>query len=483
MAARSHDALADLIQAPPTARALSQPSFRLFHNIVSDVTKSTGFGLGLYTAEELKPEALATAEAKRTYVSKITGLVGVTLGAAVEPKPIADAILQGGGTQPLFGFLVSLTHAAKAGQQQLPRTSPTGGSGVPPPSSGRSTADRKSGRAGPGDSSSRGGRGTASSQPASRPSSATAASSGRRAEATGAGSAWSCAFCGHEHEQQLSYCELCAKIRGASKLGPDRAPPPRREPGGAAVGSSGSGSSSSRQGRPSRTAEEPPRRPAHRTHTPSSTAGSFFSGTAADRDADAREKRDQGAERAREAARAASGPRAGGRGGGRRAPAVEEWSDNDDDDDFLDAHIAGRWQKSKQEQAERDVKNRQAEEQRAAEATAAEDRRRAEARRAAKEDIARAAAVDAAWERFANLGDDARIRERDVPWPRLDAASLGFDTNAEKRKAAFRAASLRWHPDKFVQSFGGRLVEAEREAILQRVTEVAQVINSLYQDA
>ena len=92
--------------------------------------------------------------------------------------------------------------------------------------------------------------------------------------------------------------------------------------------------------------------------------------------------------------------------------------------------------------------------------------------------------AEAAWERFVQRGD-APIRAVDVPWPALDAASLGLEgrcTSAAERKAAFRAASLRWHPDKFVQSFGGLLVAEEREAILQRVTEVSQAINSLYQE-
>ena len=65
------------------------------------------------------------------------------------------------------------------------------------------------------------------------------------------------------------------------------------------------------------------------------------------------------------------------------------------------------------------------------------------------------------------------------------ARHLGLDLSAPaaERKAAFRSASLRWHPDKFVQSFGGRLVPDEREAILQRVTQVSQAVNALMQEA
>ena len=83
-------------------------------------------------------------------------------------------------------------------------------------------------------------------------------------------------------------------------------------------------------------------------------------------------------------------------------------------------------------------------------------------------------------------GDEASVRAADVPWPTLEAAALGLDpraTSAAERKQAFRTASLRWHPDKFVQSFGARLQPEEREQVLQRVTEVSQAINALYQAA
>ena len=50
-----------------------------------------------------------------------------------------------------------------------------------------------------------------------------------------------------------------------------------------------------------------------------------------------------------------------------------------------------------------------------------------------------------------------------------------------ERRLAYRAASLRWHPDKFIQGFGAQLVPAEREAVLKRVTEVSQAINAIFQ--
>ena len=49
------------------------------------------------------------------------------------------------------------------------------------------------------------------------------------------------------------------------------------------------------------------------------------------------------------------------------------------------------------------------------------------------------------------------------------------------RRLAYRAGSLRWHPDKFTQSFGTLIVPAERDAVLKRVTEVSQAINAIFQ--
>ena len=111
-------------------------------------------------------------------------------------------------------------------------------------------------------------------------------------------------------------------------------------------------------------------------------------------------------------------------------------------------------QKSKQQQAERDEKARQAEQARQASAAAEEARKHAEARRAAADDIKRAAEASAAWERFVSLGEDARIRECDVPWPTLDATSLGLNHRlakaAERKAAKTRAAPLIQSADELV---------------------------------
>ena len=62
-----------------------------------------------------------------------------------------------------------------------------------------------------------------------------------------------------------------------------------------------------------------------------------------------------------------------------------------------------------------------------------------------------------------------------------DSGRTKGDDGASER-AAFREANLRWHPDKFVQRFGGSLVEADRERTLARVQGIAQELNSAWSE-
>lgn len=52
--------------------------------------------------------------------------------------------------------------------------------------------------------------------------------------------------------------------------------------------------------------------------------------------------------------------------------------------------------------------------------------------------------------------------------------SGGGSLPAAEQRLAVRLLLRRWHPDKFQQRYGGRLVEAEAEAIMARVKAVAQ---------
>jgi NF-kappa-B inhibitor-like protein 1 len=94
-----------------------------------------------------------------------------------------------------------------------------------------------------------------------------------------------------------------------------------------------------------------------------------------------------------------------------------------------------------------------------------------------------------AWAGFEADVDDgsiAAIRLSDIPFPPRDNVLLlpnrGQDATVSERKQAFRAASLRWHPDKFVQKYGPRLHDTDRDEILERVTATFQLVNETYHD-
>ena len=255
---------------------------------------------------------------------------------------------------------------------------------------------------------------------------------------------------------------------------------PRRRPGGLGGG---------------RTVDEPLRPPGAR-----GGATPLWAGTAADRD------RALDAERQiREAARAQGRPVRRGLGGGGSSsrqsgsayrpqpraapPPVQEYfvvSSDSEEEDWYDAHLASRWAKSKAQQAAKDEELRKAQAKRDAayDAERAQEARERQAEAERESEQVRSTEVD--WEKFAALPADSCIRMCDVPWPNLTADALGLNPSVAskaQRKQAFRSMSLRWHPDKFLQGFGSRLDVQEREAILQRVTEVAQAINSIYQEA
>lgn len=48
---------------------------------------------------------------------------------------------------------------------------------------------------------------------------------------------------------------------------------------------------------------------------------------------------------------------------------------------------------------------------------------------------------------------------------------------AKEVRERIREEVRRWHPDKFIQKLGGRIVAEEREQVMERVKNVAQAIN------
>jgi hypothetical protein len=61
-----------------------------------------------------------------------------------------------------------------------------------------------------------------------------------------------------------------------------------------------------------------------------------------------------------------------------------------------------------------------------------------------------------------------------LPWPPPDCPASGArqGESAETRKHRLKAALLRWHPDKFEASHGGKLLDSQREAVMERVCAV-----------
>lgn len=86
------------------------------------------------------------------------------------------------------------------------------------------------------------------------------------------------------------------------------------------------------------------------------------------------------------------------------------------------------------------------------------------------------------------LSNDTRtlLPIQDIPWPpglakllRWTAQARGLDPGTQQGlKEAYKVLSLRWHSDKFLAKYGGRLIAADRERILARVLEVSQEVNA-----
>ena len=81
---------------------------------------------------------------------------------------------------------------------------------------------------------------------------------------------------------------------------------------------------------------------------------------------------------------------------------------------------------------------------------------------------------------------DSPLRYDDIPWPKnsrkVDSMVevLVCDVNTadeQELKKFMRTQRLVWHPDKFVQKLGQRLVPDDRDRILERVTQLSQALN------
>jgi len=67
--------------------------------------------------------------------------------------------------------------------------------------------------------------------------------------------------------------------------------------------------------------------------------------------------------------------------------------------------------------------------------------------------------------------------QSDIPFPdRQNPLSLGRKPTAAERKAAYREATLRWHPDKFFARWAAFIAEGDKDRIAERVAETAQLV-------
>jgi len=60
-----------------TEKLLRKPPFRFLHDIITAVTKATGFGEGLYNETEMNSMLVIEKQAKIAYLDKIILLVGI----------------------------------------------------------------------------------------------------------------------------------------------------------------------------------------------------------------------------------------------------------------------------------------------------------------------------------------------------------------------------------------------------------------------
>ena len=102
------------------------------------------------------------------------------------------------------------------------------------------------------------------------------------------------------------------------------------------------------------------------------------------------------------------------------------------------------------------------------------------------------------WQRFEALPPSS-ITAETVPWPpdstRMLAAMVAVDQQGRRMhpqdtgcseaaawRRAFRAASLHWHPDKFLSRFGASMAEADKSAVMARVHVICQSINEQWRE-
>jgi len=130
----------------------------------------------------------------------------------------------------------------------------------------------------------------------------------------------------------------------------------------------------------------------------------------------------------------------------------------------------------------------QAREQKRREASAriiAEEKAKTERMRSQK----RASSYQARAEAFfgATKRDCAKVGHADVPWPgktfaEVKAAVLGGLTDPSQARKQVKQELKRWHPDRWGATMLGRVVAADRDAVVASVHTTSQLITAILAD-
>ncbi|XP_046551552.1 NF-kappa-B inhibitor-like protein 1 [Haliotis rubra] len=83
--------------------------------------------------------------------------------------------------------------------------------------------------------------------------------------------------------------------------------------------------------------------------------------------------------------------------------------------------------------------------------------------------------------------NDDQLSYSDIPWPGRgslhDFTEVLFCDLPDKSSAKFRKylrdQQIRWHPDKFTQKFGKRLLDTDKDKIMEKVKEISQALNKV----